>query len=270
MAHFKVSGINIVMKNKNMYTITAIIFNFLFILGGFTCNAGTSGDIKNDPLPDARPQKLTIGLSMGGGMLYYGENLYISEDSCTYEVNDGGAKTKVKFKMTPAELDNLYKVFTDNNFDRIKIKEEMVYDRGGESISINWAGGKHAGISDAGMSFVKESWQKEWSACLKALSDIEVSQSNKQKKDYEVRIDKSFFGKKFSLGLKNQPIMPNETVLKSDDEYISKNIQLLPGTNRLSVSWDSKNYETINVTPDSSKGVNLTLEDNKLSYKLIK
>src|SRR4030095_4145207 len=94
-----------------MKIFAVILLNFSVIITGFIC-AKNSGERTNDRLPDSRPQNIAFRLSYSGGMLYYSENLYISSDSCNYSVNDGGAVSKINFKMTSQELDKLYKVFT--------------------------------------------------------------------------------------------------------------------------------------------------------------
>ena len=210
---------------KNMKILLVLLLNISLISGGFICAKDTDGQKENDRLPDARPGNISFRLSMSGGMLYYYEDLYISADSCYYLVNDGGAISKIYFTMSAERLDKLYDAFTENNFDRIKTYDEQVYDRGGETITLSWGKGKYASVSNSGMTFIKDSWRGEWSACTAALSKIIDEEVSMQKKDFEVRIDKSLFGKEMYIQLNRETVIPKSTVMSENnlEEYIQKN-----------------------------------------------
>jgi hypothetical protein len=253
-----------------MNTFLILLFNLTFIFNGLVC-AGQNAK-NNDELPDTRPERFSIQYFLSGGMLYYSENMYISQDSCVYTVNDEGTISKTHFNMTGSELDAIYKIFKDNNFDKIKTREEMVYDRGGEGISLSWGQGKYVNIDDGGMTFIEKNWEKEWSACLSALKSSASEKMDKQKLNYEIRIDKSLFGKIMSIYIKQEKIIPESTVMAESEleNYITKTARLLPGMYRMEVSYD-KRYETIQINSDSTKGINLYLKnDSLLTYSYIK
>jgi len=253
-----------------MNTIAVIILNLAFLFNGFICNEAVKEGKENDPLPSARPEKFTVSYYLGGGMVYYGENLYISSDSCTYEINDGGAKSKIYFTLSADELDKLYKVFKDNDFHRIKTYDQEVYDRGGESISLSWGNGKYANISDGGMTFIKENWCSEWAACLDAVKNIITAQMDKQRKDYEIKFDKSFSGKKINLGSEHQTFFSGDAPVEGNYnvDYVFKPVKFIPGIHMLQLNWDGKHYESFSVNTDSTKGVILSLKnDSLLTYK---
>ena len=254
---------------KNMNIIAVILLNTIFAFNGFICNKATD-ERKNDPLPDSRPEKFSISYSLSGGMRYYSQGMYISQDSCTYEINDGGAISKIRFTMTGDELDKLYKIFIDNKFHKIKTREEMIYDRGGESISLSWGNGKYANISNSGMSLIEDSWQTEWAACLNALTDLAKQEIDKQKKEYGVKFDKSFTGKKINLSTENMTYMSGDAPVEGILDYKSVPLKLLPGSHYLQLSWDQKHYERIAVNTDSTKGVILSLEKDQLVKTYIK
>src|SRR5690349_14269789 len=113
-----------------MKIFIVLLFNLVFAATGFICakNTKSSGNI---PLPSSRPGDIVFRYHVDGGMMYYSEELFISGDSCYYKINDGGAESKIYFRMTAAQLDKLYGVFRENRFDEIKTHEEKVYDRGG-------------------------------------------------------------------------------------------------------------------------------------------
>ena len=95
-------------------------------------------------------------------MRYYSEALYISEDSSYFTINDGGAISRINFILDDKELDRIYKVFTDNEFDRIQTYEEKVYDRGGNSVYLRWGNGKFNSVSSSGMNFIDKDWIDEF------------------------------------------------------------------------------------------------------------
>ena len=122
-----------------MKYLSLIILNIAFVSSGFIC-AKSVGNSEGLPLPDIRPADIRFRYSLSGGMMYYSEEIFICKDSCFYSINNGGYISKVYFKMTSDVMDKLYLVFKNNDFDEIESYEEKVYDRGGESISLNWDG----------------------------------------------------------------------------------------------------------------------------------
>ena len=104
MTLINVSKIKIEQTKKNMNIIAVILLNTVFAFNGFNCNKAMD-DRKNDPLPDSRPEKFSISYSLSGGMRYYSRSMCISQDSCSYEINDGGVISKIRFTITGEELD---------------------------------------------------------------------------------------------------------------------------------------------------------------------
>lgn len=260
-----------IIKSK-MKIFIALLINISFISAGFICAKSTGDKRDNDRLPDSRPEKIVFQLSLSGGMLYYSEDLYISSDSCYFLVNDGGAVSKIRFNMSSGELDKLYRVFTENDFDRIETYEEMIYDRGGETIYLRWGTGKYASVSNSGMSIVEKAWRNEWSACLNALGKIVENELSRQKKDYEIRIDKSLFGKEMYLQLNRETVIPKSTIMAESEmeTYITKTVKIMPGKHTLLVNIGKK-YESMKIDTDSSKGINLYLKNDSLfAYDYIK
>jgi hypothetical protein len=257
-------------ENK-MNIFIAILLNFSVTIAGFSCSKDITEGRKNDPLPDARPEKLVVEYHVDGGMMYYSEALYISEDSSYYTVNDGGAISRLNFMLSKAEMDKLYKIFTDNNFDRIKTFDKKVLDRGGSSVFMRWGKDKIASVSNSGMSFVKESWQKEWNACESALQDLIRGQKELNKKPYEIRFDKTMFGRDVSVYINNEQVIPNSTLMAEHDydDHVSRTVNLIPGQNRMSFSF-GKTYESYILDADSAKGINFYLKNDSLNYSYIK
>lgn len=253
------------MKLKMKYLSIKIIIT-AFVFSGFLCAKSTD----KSPLPDSRPDDIVFSYSLNGGMLYYSENIFISKDSCYYKINDGGAVSRVNFKLTNAEIDKLYMVFKENDFDEIDTYEEKVYDRGGESISLSWKPGKHTQVSNSGMSFIKESWHKEWNACVNAIEKIGKGEMEKQEKNYDIRFDKSLVGKEIYMQINRDVVFPKSKLLNenSSEEVIIKIIQLSPGYHNASVTI-GKSYNTIKINSDSTKGLLLKWQNDSLKYEFV-
>ncbi len=257
------------MKLKMKY-LSLLLLNFVFIGSGFICAKSISNK-DCSPLPDTRPEDLRINYSVDGGMMHYGETIFISKDSCYYKINDGGAITRVNFKLTYAELDKLYIVLKENDFDEIESYEQKVYDRGGESISLNWSPGKHTAVNNSGMTFIKESWHKEWNACTEAIEKIGKQQLEAQKKAYEIRMDSSMLGKEIYMQINRDIIIPKSTLMSESnmDEFISKTIKLSPGFHNVSITI-GKSYNIIKINSDSTKILRLYMINDSLKHEFLK
>ena len=246
------------------------VINLSFLSGGFICAKNTTEN-NNDPLPESRPGNFSVNYHVDGGMMYYFEDLYISSDSSFYLVNDGGAVSKLYFTVSPAEMDRLYSVFQVNRFDDIETYEEMVYDRGGENISLRWGKNKYCRISNSGITFITENWSSEWNACIKEVQKITALQSEAHKKDFFFSFGTSFFGRDIYMQVNRMVLIPNSTLMPEYDfdSTVTKSLKLAPGMHRVSLNI-GKNYESFNITPDSSKGIMLLLKNDSLVYEYIK
>lgn len=253
-----------------MKIFIVLLFNLVFAATGFICAKNTESS-SNSPLPSTRPADIVFRYHVDGGMMYYSEELFISGDSCYYKINDGGAESKIYFRMTAAQLDKLYGVFRENRFDEIETYEEKVYDRGGNSISLSWGRSKYCNVSSSGMTFIDKSWNSEWSACLSAIDKIIAEEVPRQKKDFEIRLDKTLFSKEIYLQVNREVVIPKSTLMSETimDKFISRIVKLSPGMHRLSMSLDNK-YETLNISADSSKGIIFIFNDSTLTHTYIK
>lgn len=119
---------------------------------------------QQDALPAKRPADLTLSFHLDGGMSYHFEDITISNDSCVYKLNDHGAIRVTHFKLTEQDMDSLYAVLVKNQFTQIKFRDGgMVYDRGGETITIGWNNNqKLYTVNDVQDSFVLDGWKAKW------------------------------------------------------------------------------------------------------------
>lgn len=234
--------------------ITILLINLFIISAG--CGLLSNND--NDKLPSTRPDKLQISYSVSGGMMNYSERCFISADSCWYKYHYGEADSKINFKLTNEELDNLYKVFVDNKFYKISTREEMVYDRGGTSMSVNWADGKRASVSNSGMSFVDKSWSSEWNACGNAIEKIIKEQKEKNSNDFIIHLDSSMYNNEVYVQLNFDALFPKANLFSKDNSpSVPVKTKLMPGSHSLSVTC-GKLSKRFNVSADNANSCTIT------------
>jgi hypothetical protein len=165
-------------------------------------------------------------------MLPVGKNYFISADSnyANYFIYD--ARNKTYFNVSNRELDELYKVFYDNEFGNILTFEEMVYDRGGNSVSISWKG-ERINVSNSGISFIEKKWQKEYSAIVSALKDLISSKIEDIKVNFTLRIDTSIINLKKTTNI----TIDDDFTYYSARDGVKDNVglRLLPGEHNFRV-----------------------------------
>jgi len=140
-------------------------------------------------LPAERPDDFSIYYSVSGGMMPYGANVSVSGDSAHSSFFAYGVTFDAAFQLSIIELDALYKVISDNQFDRIQTYEEEVYDRGGISITVT-ANGETYNKADGGMSFIKNGWQAEYSNVVEAINDL-TNRAASDSTDFVIEWDES-------------------------------------------------------------------------------
>jgi hypothetical protein len=117
-------------------------------------------------MPLTRPADFTLSFHFDGGMSYHFEEIFITKDSCISKINDKGKILVYRFKLTEAGLDSLYAMLLKNQFTQIEYRTGgMVYDRGGEKITIGWNNNQERyTVNDSQSTFVQKSWFVQWNA----------------------------------------------------------------------------------------------------------
>lgn len=144
---------------SNLSRSTLPFFLFLFSCSG----EGGNSIFSSSDLPE-NPEKIVIEWNEGGGMLPEGQNIYISLDSSYYYNWHDQTKQKLYFNTSEEELNEIYQVCIDNDFDGIRLnEEEAVCDRGGTSIRLI-IDGKYYDKNSSGGTFIHESDIEEYAA----------------------------------------------------------------------------------------------------------
>src|SRR5690606_37625081 len=126
----------------------------------------------------------------GGGMSRQGAEYFISKDSSYADIWQDDAETKIYFKVSNSDLNKLYTIINNNDFEDVETFREEVYDRGGTTISV-YAVGKSYEKVDAGMTYAVEEWRDEFGAVENEIRRIVGAELDMLKKEVTITIDEN-------------------------------------------------------------------------------
>jgi hypothetical protein len=182
---------------------------YLFICA---CAVEGNGGIFNASQLPEKPEKITIEWSDGGGMLPEGQNIYISEDSSYWSMWRLDYEQKIYFNTSSEEIDQLYQVFLDTDFDKINlIEEQEVYDRGGTSIRLI-ADGKYFDKNNSGMTFIEENSWDEYDAVNNAICAYAKKKTESSKIPVTIRVSNSLLNSNYLIYIN----VNDRTIFNSD------------------------------------------------------
>lgn len=221
---------------KNIVIIS--LFSFLL----FSCDDSVS--VGKSKLPE-NIETISISWSYGGGMMYFFEDIEINQNTCNYVVDRGGVEQKVSFEITDKQINELFKVFRDNSFDKITTYEEMVLDRGGSSIELN-INGKNYRVSNAGLNFVKDKYVENYNAIEETILSLVYAEVENQKQEVKITIDSSIIATDYSVTLYVNDII---YYMESDDLIApTMTLNLLNDNNSFVITYgeyqDGQEYTT--------------------------
>ena len=121
------------------------------------------------------------------------------------------------------------------------------------------------------MTFIKESWLKEWNACSGAIETIGREQLNAQKKEYNIIFDKSVFDREIYMQVNRDVVIPKSTLMaeRDDDKEITRVVKLSPGKHNASITL-GKSYNTVVINADSSKSIRFFMLNDTLKHEFLK
>jgi hypothetical protein len=171
---------------KNILFLSVAVTFFVF-----ACSGEGGGTLFSGSALPENPEKVIFEWSDGGGMLPEGENIYISEDSSYWSMWRLNYEQKIYFTTSSEEIDELYQVFLDTDFDKINlIEEQEVYDRGGTSIRLI-ADGKYFDKNNSGMTFVHENSWDEYAAVSDAIYSFAKEKTASSKIPVKLKLSNS-------------------------------------------------------------------------------
>lgn len=196
-------------------------------------------------LPE-KPKQIQISWNVDGGMLMRNESIFISNDSCTYNLEVERRKQFIIFQLSPIILDSLYQIFYDNSFDKIETYKEEIYDRGGTSINMSVDGESYS-VSNSGMSLIKENYKENYSRIEYAVKTIAFDEISKQKKLIDIKLDTSITNSEHNVIL----YVNGETYYqeKKDGEYLILDLSLFSMNNLFEIYFmqndGNQSFETV-------------------------
>ena len=108
------------------------------------------------PKPQAKvPADFSVSYYESGGMAIWSAELLVTSTGALYKVNDGSVRTEQYFTFSQTEIEALHQALKDNRFSEIKTYTEMVYDRGGSSITYT-VNNQTSFKSNSGIHFIKK------------------------------------------------------------------------------------------------------------------
>ncbi len=250
-------------------------FNFIFIFFVslvFSCKT-SSNTSKSKEMP-VNPSKIEISWNKDGGMLIHYEKIFLSKDSCIFEVNRQGNIQKINFKLSNKTIDSLYEYIVENNFGKIKTYEHQVYDRGGTSIQVN-ADNNFYAISNSGMSFIDDKDIEKYKNIENKILELSFQELNKLKKEYTFLLDESILNTADNIIFS----INGETIYnkKNDGEYFAIPQSLFDMNNFFKISYyqfdKNKGYDVFknefNLIIEELKveNIQLYIRDEQLMWK---
>lgn len=221
-----------------------IILVFVVLMGAGLYYFYQKGDI-TDPmislsaLPHKRPARTIIEVSHQGGMQPVSKHLYIGSDSCYQRHWAYQTKNKTYFKLSPTELDQLYAVFVNNKFDKLKTREVRTYDRGGVSVYLR-LGSKNYQIHDSGSTYIKKSSLDAFKNVLNAINALVARKLEPLKQAFEVQIDSNIIKLSHSGYLGSNTAELSQGFDKKQGIPASLSFKILPGNHQFQVSFTTK------------------------------
>lgn len=138
-----------------MFKKLAVVFSVVFLSA---CGQSPSEEVVNDEAAKF-PEDFSVQLYDSGGMDPSSMEIYLSKKNSFYAmtdyVEDEYVKMYVPFGVTNAQLNEFYDLIEETDFATIKVREEVIYDRGGEIVTFV-LNGKQISKSNSGISVVEE------------------------------------------------------------------------------------------------------------------
>ncbi len=119
------------------------------------------------------PADFSVRYDVSGGMLPTGSTLTVTTTGALYEEYGAeGFHDEKYFALNSSKIEALYQALQTNKFSTIKTRKEMVYDRGGDSITYT-ANGTTITKSSGGTSFIEAGdSQKRYQAIVDMLGEL--------------------------------------------------------------------------------------------------
>ncbi len=230
-------------------------------------------DVDKSELP-SKPGDIIILHEKKQGMIGGYESIYITNDSCAYEVTKNGNKQIVNFNLTPDQITEIYSAFVVNKFSEIESEKREIYDRGGTKITLTVKNTKYI-ADNSGMQFVKADYFKYYESVEGVITKTAFKEINKQKIDLKIELSEALKNSPYYLFLSvNGNQVFNELVSNHHDGQIMTTVLPKYNTFEITLMEKGSTSNTIkgkySLTIEDLKGattIKLSLKDDHLIYE---
>lgn len=215
-------------------------------------------------LPEKRPGDVRIEFSYGGGKLGDSTALVVSAGGGRFEAHLRGKTTEsVDFPVSAADLDALWSVLRANSFGELETEKGIVYDKGGETLSVHGEG-VDVSFGTSGAN-VAEKWVAKWAAIVQAFERYQRRVVDECRVPFLLVADERLAGKEYYVRLGGNMALTRQK--GSWGLPVARALlHLLPGPYQLDVEVGGARAP-IAFTVPATHGLQLSLEGGKVVGK---
>ncbi len=181
-------------------------------------------------LPEERPDDAVFVFTRNQGMFPAFETIRIEGTRGTFEEGYDGARRTLTFTVADGALDELYRVFRDQRFDRIRTYEEDdVYDRGGTSVALH-VGGRSWSARNGGRTYVMSGWRDAYVATRVALYRVAMDALDGLRVPVTVWVDETLVGHPVRVAFNDHTVFESKAPLTAP---VAETVRELPGEVRV-------------------------------------
>lgn len=247
---------------KMKYTSGIMVF-FLLL----SCYSNKSFQEQIIAMPD-KVNSVIIEYHYNAGMYPEGQDIYLSKDSSYFYSWNNEHRTKTYFNSSTDELNQLYRIFHSNDFNRInEVEEKEVYDRGGSVITI-YFNDKFIEKKNSGSTFLYGNNGEKFKKIESAILDFVEAKIKDSYVPVKIHLDGSVETSKYHFFLS----VNQKTLINSIDSTLITaeiGINLLPGVHEFDLRYYSKDSLDYNNYPAMVKrdlfNVNISNETNQIN-----
>lgn len=159
------------LKNTLVKIVTALFVVYTMINLN-ACNAKS--------LPETY-QSFTVDWYKNKGRFYYIETIFLSLELSYHQIEQRSGTIRTEFKVSEAELKQLYNEIRINKFYKIKQYEELIYDGGRTSITLS-IDGLEVEKSHGELLQVEHKWLQNYSTISAAIQNLAKKNAAKKLK----------------------------------------------------------------------------------------
>ena len=219
---------------------------------------------KSTILPLTIPMDLEIYYSESGGMFPIQYTIFISADSCFFKKSGLDFSYGFNFKLSDQELKDMYNVFRSVEFDLINDSCELIYDVGGDYLTLKWDSiiiSKHSNgfMVDPESGRLLDSCQ---TAIFKMVADIKSQYAKK----IEVQLDSGTLSRLNTIQVDNKEIWLESNERKQI--LVTKYIYCFPGDHIINADlYSNANTYSMQFNSDSINNIKVMYLDSNLIFQ---